>query len=87
MMEVLHREQTSSNLFVRYLLARTSTTKRIWLTRLFNSSEKRLARILPNMSQESPAEMAGTTRSRISFFISSESVALRAHRWRCPARS
>jgi CRP/FNR family transcriptional regulator, cyclic AMP receptor protein len=85
MMEVLHREQTFSDLFVRYLLARNIRYEEDLVDQLFNSSEKRLARILlllahfgkegkpeiviPKMSQESLAEMVGTTRSRVSFFM------------------
>jgi CRP/FNR family transcriptional regulator, cyclic AMP receptor protein len=85
MVEVLHREQTFSDLFVKYLLARNIRYEEDLVEQLFNSSEKRLARILlllahfgkegkpetviPKMSQESLAEMVGTTRSRVSFFL------------------
>jgi CRP/FNR family transcriptional regulator, cyclic AMP receptor protein len=85
MVEVLHREQTFSDLFVKYLLARNIRYEEDLVDQLFNSSEKRLARILlllahfgkegkpetvvPTMSQESLAEMVGTTRSRVSFFL------------------
>jgi CRP-like cAMP-binding protein len=85
MMEVLHREQTFSDLFVAYLLTRNIRYEEDLVDQLFNSSEKRLARILlllahfgkegvhetpiPNISQESLAEMIGTTRSRVSFFM------------------
>jgi CRP/FNR family transcriptional regulator, cyclic AMP receptor protein len=85
MVEVLHREQTFSDLFVKYLLARNIRYEEDLVDQLFNSSEKRLARILlllahfgkegkpetviPKMSQESLAEMVGTTRSRVSFFL------------------
>jgi CRP-like cAMP-binding protein len=85
MMEVLHREQSFSELFVAYLLARNIRYEEDLVDQLFNSSEKRLARILlllahfgkegvpetviPKMSQETLAEMIGTTRSRVSFFM------------------
>jgi CRP-like cAMP-binding protein len=85
MVEVLHREHTFSDLFVAYLLTRNVRYEEDLVDQLFNSSEKRLARILlllahfgkegkpetliPNMSQETLAEMIGTTRSRVSFFL------------------
>ena len=85
MMEVLHREHTFSDMFVAYLLARNIRYEEDLVDQLFNSSEKRLARILlllahfgkegkqetviPKMSQETLAEMIGTTRSRVSFFM------------------
>src|SRR5580700_5157460 len=85
MMEVLHRESAFSDMFVAYLLARNIRYEEDLVDQLFNSSEKRLARILlllahfgkdgkqeiviPKMSQESLAEMIGTTRSRVSFFM------------------
>ena len=85
MMEVLHREHAFSDLFVAYLLARNIRYEEDLVDQLFNSSEKRLARILlllahfgkegkpvsvvPKMSQEMLAEMIGTTRSRVSFFM------------------
>jgi CRP/FNR family transcriptional regulator, cyclic AMP receptor protein len=85
MIEVLHREHTFSDVFVAYLLARNIRYEEDLVDQLFNSSEKRLARILlllahfgkegkpeiviPKMSQESLAEMVGTTRSRVSFFM------------------
>ncbi len=85
MMEVLHREQSFSDLFVAYLLTRNIRYEEDLVDQLFNSSEKRLARILlllahfgkegvhetpiPNISQETLAEMIGTTRSRVSFFM------------------
>ena len=85
MMEVLHREHAFSDLFVAYLLARNVRYEEDLVDQLFNSSEKRLARILlllahfgkdgkpvsvvPKMSQEVLAEMIGTTRSRVSFFM------------------
>ncbi len=85
MMLALHREHTFSDLFVRYLLARNIRYEEDLVDQLFNSSEKRLARILlllahfgkegapetiiPKISQETLAEMIGTTRSRVSFFM------------------
>src|SRR6202451_1457850 len=85
MMRVLHEEQELSDLFVAYLLARNIRYEEDLVDQLFNSSEKRLARILlllahfgkegkqetviPKMSQETLAEMVGTTRSRVSFFM------------------
>jgi len=85
MMLALHREHTFSDLFVGYLLARNIRYEEDLVDQLFNSSEKRLARILlllaqfgkegmpqtviPKISQETLAEMVGTTRSRVSFFM------------------
>jgi len=85
MVEVLHREHAFSDMFVAYLLARNIRYEEDLVDQLFNSSEKRLARILlllahfgkegkpeiviPKMSQETLAEMVGTTRSRVSFFM------------------
>jgi len=85
MNEVLHREHEFSDMFVAYLLTRNIRYEEDLVDQLFNSSEKRLARILlllahfgkegkpesviPKMSQESLAEMIGTTRSRVSFFM------------------
>jgi CRP/FNR family transcriptional regulator, cyclic AMP receptor protein len=85
MMEVLHREHAFSDMFVAYLLARNIQYEEDLVDQLFNSSEKRLARILlllahfgkegkpesviPKMSQETLAEMIGTTRSRASFLM------------------
>ena len=85
MMLALHREHTFSDLFVAYLLARNIRYEEDLVDQLFNSSEKRLARILlllahfgkegipetivPQISQETLAEMIGTTRSRVSFFM------------------
>ena len=85
MMEVLHREHTFSDMFVAYLLARNIRYEEDLVDQLFNSSEKRLARVLllvahfgkegvpetvvPKISQETLAEMVGTTRSRVSFFM------------------
>src|SRR5579872_1001626 len=85
MVEALHREHAFSDMFVAYLLARNIRYEEDLVDQLFNSSEKRLARILlllahfgkdgkpevaiPKISQETLAEMIGTTRSRVSFFM------------------
>jgi CRP/FNR family transcriptional regulator, cyclic AMP receptor protein len=85
MMEALHREHEFSDLFVAYLLARNIRYEEDLVDQLFNSSEKRLARtllllahfgkegkhesVVPKISQEMLAEMIGTTRSRVSFFM------------------
>jgi CRP/FNR family transcriptional regulator, cyclic AMP receptor protein len=85
MMDALHREPALSEMFVAYLLARNIRYEEDLVDQLFNSSEKRLARVLlllahfgkdgipetvvPKMSQETLAEMVGTTRSRVSFFM------------------
>ncbi len=85
MMDALHREHSFSDMFVAYLLARNIRYEEDLVDQLFNSSEKRLARVLlmlahfgkegvpetvvPKISQETLAEMVGTTRSRVSFFM------------------
>ena len=85
MIEVLHREHAFSDMFVAYLLTRNIRYEEDLVDQLFNSSEKRLARVLlllahfgkdgkpesviPKISQEVLAEMVGTTRSRVSFFM------------------
>jgi CRP/FNR family transcriptional regulator, cyclic AMP receptor protein len=85
MVDALHREHTLSDLFVAYLLTRNIQYEEDLVDQLFNSSEKRLARVLlmlahfgkegvpetvvPKISQETLAEMVGTTRSRVSFFM------------------
>jgi CRP-like cAMP-binding protein len=85
MMDALHRERAFSDVFVAYLLARNIRYEEDLVDQLFNSSEKRLARVLlllahfgkegipetvvPKISQETLAEMVGTTRSRVSFFM------------------
>jgi CRP/FNR family transcriptional regulator, cyclic AMP receptor protein len=85
MLETLHREPTFSALFMTYLLSRNSRIEEDLVDQLFNSSEKRLARLLlllahfgkegrpqpisMDVSQETLAEMIGTTRSRVSFFM------------------
>jgi CRP/FNR family cyclic AMP-dependent transcriptional regulator len=85
MIDTLHNEPTFSELFLAYLLARNIRIQEDLVDQLFNSSEKRLARILlllahfgkegkpeaviPKISQETLAEMIGTTRSRVRFFM------------------
>lgn len=85
MMRVLHDEHAFSDVFVAYLIARNTRVQEDLIDQLFNSSEKRLARallllanfgkegkpesVIPNISQETLAEMIGTTRSRVSFFM------------------
>jgi len=85
MIRVLHDEPTFAELFMSYLLAQTIRIQEDLVDQLFNSSEKRLARILlllahfgkegkpepviAKISQETLAEMIGTTRSRVSFFM------------------
>ena len=85
MIDTLHNEPTFSELFLAYLLNRNIRIQEDLVDQLFNSSEKRLARVLllmahfgkegkpepvvPKVSQESLAEMIGTTRSRVSFFM------------------
>jgi len=85
MMDALHREHAFSDMFVAYLLARNIRYEEDLVDQLFNSSEKRLARVLlllahfgkegvpetvvPKISQETLAHMVGTTRSRVSFFM------------------
>jgi CRP/FNR family transcriptional regulator, cyclic AMP receptor protein len=85
MLRVLHEEHAFSDVFVSFLLARNARIQSDLVDQLFNSSEKRLARILlllaqfgkdaipetviPKISQETLADMIGTTRSRVSFFM------------------
>jgi CRP-like cAMP-binding protein len=85
MVRVLHEQHAFSDVFVSFLLARNARIQEDLVDQLFNSSEKRLARILlllaqfgkdgkperviPKISQETLAEMIGTTRSRVSFFM------------------
>jgi CRP/FNR family cyclic AMP-dependent transcriptional regulator len=85
MLRVMHDEQTFSGLFISFLLMRSMRVQADLVDQLFNSSEKRLARILllmaevgrtempdtliPDITQETLAEMIGTTRSRVSFFM------------------
>lgn len=84
-MDALHREHTFSDIFGAYLVARNIRYEEDLVDQLFNSSENRLARILlmlahfgkegvpesvvPKISQETLADMVGTTRSRVSFFM------------------
>ena len=84
-MAVIHNEPAFSELFLHYLLSRNIRIEEDLIDQLFNSSEKRLARVLlllakfgkesepetviPKMSQETLAEIIGTTRSRVSFFM------------------
>ena len=85
MIALLHTEPKFSEMFMAYLLTRNSRVEEDLIDQLFNSSEKRLARLLlllahfgkegrpqpinPAISQETLAEMIGTTRSRVSFFM------------------
>jgi CRP/FNR family cyclic AMP-dependent transcriptional regulator len=85
MIRVMHAESDFSEMFWKFLLTRSMRTQADLVDQLFNSSEKRLARILllmaesgkpgepdqyiPKISQETLAEMIGTTRSRVSFFM------------------
>jgi CRP/FNR family transcriptional regulator, cyclic AMP receptor protein len=85
MVRVLHQEHALSDVFVSFLLTRNARVQADLVDQLLNSSEKRLARILlllaqfgkeskpetvvPRISQEVLAEMIGTTRSRVSFFM------------------
>jgi CRP/FNR family cyclic AMP-dependent transcriptional regulator len=85
MVRVMHEEHSFSDLFTKFLLARSMRTQADLVDQLFNSSEKRLARILlllaefgkpgepetliPEITQETLAEMVGTTRSRVSYFM------------------
>jgi CRP/FNR family cyclic AMP-dependent transcriptional regulator len=85
MIATLHSEPQFSEMFMAYLLTRNSRIEEDLIDQLFNSSEKRLARLLlllahfgkeggpqlinPNISQETLADMIGTTRSRVSFFM------------------
>jgi CRP/FNR family cyclic AMP-dependent transcriptional regulator len=85
MIQALHEDHTFSDFFLRFLLARGMKTQADLVDQLFNSSEKRLARtlllmaefgkpgepetLIPAITQEALAEMIGTTRSRVSFFM------------------
>jgi CRP/FNR family transcriptional regulator, cyclic AMP receptor protein len=85
MVRVLHEQREFSEVFVSYLLTRNIRFQEDLIDQLFNSSEKRLARallllaqfgkdgapetVIPRISQETLAEMIGTTRSRVSFFM------------------
>src|SRR6476659_488434 len=85
MVQLLHRQHTMSDRFIRHMLSRNIRIEEDLIDQLFNSSEKRLARTLlllarygepeashrklPRVSQETLAEMVGTTRSRVNFFM------------------
>ena len=85
MIHVLHEEHAFSDRFISYMLSRNIRVEEDLVDHLFNSSEKRLARtllllarygqedkpqnVLPKISQETLAEMIGTTRSRVNFFM------------------
>ena len=85
MARILREESALSDIFLAFLLARNAHIQADLIDRFFNSSEKRLARLLlllaqfdkdnspktvvPKLTQETLAEMVGTTRSRISFFM------------------
>jgi CRP/FNR family transcriptional regulator, cyclic AMP receptor protein len=85
MVELLHKEPEFAEMFIAYLLSRNIRIEEDLVDQLFNSSEKRLARLLlllahygkdskpetviPKLSQETLAEMIGTTRSRVSYFM------------------
>jgi CRP-like cAMP-binding protein len=85
MIRVMHEEHSFSDMYLKFLLARSMRTQADLVDQLFSSSEKRLARILllmaefggpgepepliPPITQETLAEMIGTTRSRVSFFM------------------
>jgi len=85
MVRMMHEEPSFSDLFLKFLLVRSMRTQADLVDQLFNSCEKRLARILlllaefgkpgepesliPEITQETLAEMIGTTRSRVSFFM------------------
>jgi CRP-like cAMP-binding protein len=85
MIRALKEEHLFSGVFVAFLMARNARSQEDLIDQLFNSSEKRLARVLlllaqfgkegqpeiviPKLSQESLAEMVGTTRSRVSYFM------------------
>ena len=85
MVQILHEEAEFSELFLAHVLSRNNRIEEDLVDQLFNSSEKRLARVLlllanfgkegppqqviPKMSQETLAAIVGTTRSRVSFFM------------------
>jgi CRP/FNR family cyclic AMP-dependent transcriptional regulator len=85
MIRVMHEEHDFSDMFLAFLLGRSMRSQADLIDQLFNNSEKRLARILllmaefgepgeqvtliPKITQETLAEMVGTTRSRVSFFM------------------
>jgi CRP/FNR family cyclic AMP-dependent transcriptional regulator len=85
MVQLLHRQHAMSDRFIAHMLARNTRIEEDLIDQLFNSSEKRLARtllllarygkqdkpvrVVPKISQETLAEMIGTTRSRVNFFL------------------
>ena len=85
MIRVMHEQHSLSEMYLKFLLVRSMRTQADLVDQLFNSSERRLARILlilsefgepgerehwvPHITQETLAEMIGTTRSRVSFFM------------------
>jgi len=85
MQQTLHEEHTFSDFFLKFILIRGIRTQEDLVDQLFNSSERRLARtlllmaefgrpgepvtLLPKITQETLADMIGTTRSRVSFFM------------------
>jgi CRP/FNR family transcriptional regulator, cyclic AMP receptor protein len=85
MLDLLHERQEFSNVFIAFMLTRNIRIEEDLIDQLFNSSEKRLARtllllarygkedvahrVLPKLSQETLAEMVGTTRPRVNFFM------------------
>jgi CRP/FNR family transcriptional regulator, cyclic AMP receptor protein len=85
MLDILHKQHVMSDRFISHLLARNIRVEEDLIDQLFNSSEKRLARtllllarygkqdkpvrVVPNVSQGTLAEMVGTTRSRVNFFL------------------
>jgi CRP-like cAMP-binding protein len=85
MMALLHKQHAMSDRFITHMLARNIKIEEDLIDQLFNSSEKRLARallllarygkndrpvrVVPQISQETLAEMTGTTRSRVNFFL------------------
>src|SRR6478609_7876446 len=85
MVRLLHKQHAMSDRFISHMLSRNIRIEEDLIDQLFNSSEKRLARtllllarygkqdkpvrVVPKISQETPAEMIGTTRSRVNFFL------------------
>ena len=85
MVRLLHKQHAMSDRFISHMLARNIRIEEDLIDQLFNSSEKRLARtllllarygklhkpvrVVPKISQETLAEMVGTTRSRVNFFL------------------
>jgi len=85
MIRLLHKQHAMSDRFIAHMLARNARIEEDLIDQLFNSSEKRLARallllarygkqdkparVVPKVSQETLAEMVGTTRSRVNFFL------------------